>query len=180
MSNIAALAIYTRSPSAFEALASFNILQLPGISTLKSYVHSNKEAPGQCTKRLAEERRLYDAHIEAHLQAGKPHPPLSEGCLIADEVKVAAKLHWSSRDDSLLGHSMIPEEMASLHDLYMTLDDDPDTCKADYVLQVLWRDHSSQHDIVGPTTRAQVHSRQNSLLHVFLMHFANSTLLDSR
>jgi len=33
-----------------------------------------------------------------------------------DEVKVAAKLHWNSRDDSLVGHSMTADEMASLHD----------------------------------------------------------------
>ncbi len=67
-----------------------------------------------------------------------------------DEVKVAAKLHWNSRNDSVVGHSMTAEEMATLHDLYVSLDTDPQAKKADYVLQTLWRDHTSHNDIVGP------------------------------
>ena len=101
-----ALAVYSRSPSAYEALQSFNILQLPGTTTLKSYTRSNKEAPGECSRRLADERVLYDALVQQHIKENRPHPPLYEGALIADEVKVAAKLHWNSRDDSIIGHSM--------------------------------------------------------------------------
>lgn len=144
-----ALAIYSRSPAAFEALQDFNILQLPGVATLKSYIRSNKEAPGECAERLANERHHYNIKVQEHLQAGKRNPPLSEGALIADEVKVAAKLHWNSRDDSLVGHSMTPLELSTLQDLYRTLDDTKPQ-KADYVLQTLWRDHSSDCDIVGP------------------------------
>ncbi len=142
--------MYTRSPAALEALSSFKILQLPSAATLKSYVHSNKEDHGQCSDRLKEERSLYNARVQAHIQAGKPCPPLSEGCLIVDEVKVVAKLHWNSRDDSLVGHSMTADEMATLQDLYLVLGNDPSTEKTDYVLQTLWRDHSSHCDIVGP------------------------------
>lgn len=142
--------MYSRSPAAFEALQSFKILQLPSTATLKSYTKSNKEAPGECAKRLAEERKLYDARVQWYRESGAKFPPLSEGALIVDEVKVAAKLHWNSRDDSLVGHSMTADEMASLHDLYTALDEDPNMTKADYVLQTLWRDHSSKHDIVGP------------------------------
>lgn len=101
-----ALTVYSHSPAAFQALKDFSILQLPGLSTLKSYVRSNKEVPGECEKRLANERRHYNIKVEEHVQAGKPNSPLSEGTLIADEVKVAAKLHWNSRDDSLVGHSL--------------------------------------------------------------------------
>ena len=36
-----ALAIYTRSPSVYEALRGFGILQLPGISLLKSFASFN-------------------------------------------------------------------------------------------------------------------------------------------
>ena len=32
----------------------------------------------------------------------------------------------------------------------MELDEDPTTSKADYVLQTLWRDLSTNHDIIGP------------------------------
>ncbi len=60
-------------------------------------------------------------------------PPLSEGYLIVDEVKVAAKLHWNSRDDSLVGHSMTADEIATLQDLYLVLGNDPSTEKTDYV-----------------------------------------------
>ena len=74
-------------------------------------------------------------------------PRLSEGALIIDEVKVATKLLWNSRDNSLVGHSMT---MATLQDLYQSLDEDPKCTKCDYVLQTLWRDHSSSHDIIGP------------------------------
>ena len=34
---VLALAIYSRSPAAYEALKSFKLLQLPGISTLQDY-----------------------------------------------------------------------------------------------------------------------------------------------
>ena len=146
----AALAIYCRSPAAFEALSSFKLLQLPGAYTLKRYTRSNKEDPGECDKRLAHEREMYDERRSDAIKSGNLFPPLSEGVLIADEVKVAAKLHWNSRDDNIVGTSMTPDEMATLQDLYMELDEDPTTSKADYVLQTLWRDLSTNHDIIGP------------------------------
>lgn len=142
-----ALAVYSRSPAAFKALQDFKILQLPGVSTLKSYVRNNKEAPGECAKRLANECQHYNTKVQEHVHTGKPTPPLSEGALIVDEVKVAAKLHWNSCDDSLVGHSMTPLELSTLQDLYLTLDDTK-AQKADYVLQTLWR--HSHSDIVGP------------------------------
>ena len=40
--------------------------------------------------------------------------------------------------------------MATLQDLYEQLGQDPKVKKADYVMQTLWRDHSSDRDIVGP------------------------------
>ena len=125
--------MYSRSPAAFEALSSFKILQLPSSTTLKSYVQSNKEAPVECARRLAHEQTLYDAQVREHIEAGKENPPLSEGALIADEVKVAAKLHWNSRDDSLVGHSMTADDMATLQDLYLSIDEDPGLKKADYM-----------------------------------------------
>ena len=84
-----ALAVYTRQPSAFEDLASFKLLQLPSVGTMKSYIHSNKESPGDCRQRPAHECSLYDARVQEH--GDKPLPPLSDGVLIADEVKVASK-----------------------------------------------------------------------------------------
>ena len=111
-----AFAVYSCSPAAFEALRDFNILQLPGVSTLTSYMRSNKEEPGECARRLANERSHYNTKVQEHIQAGRLNPPLSEGALIADEVKVAAKLHWNSCDDSVVGHSMTELELSTLQD----------------------------------------------------------------
>lgn len=116
------------------------------MTTLKSYTSSNIEKPGECAKRLEREHTKYKEQIAEAKQAGKK-PPISEGVLIADEVKVAAKLHWNSRNDSIVGHSMTADEMATLQDLYK---DDMQASKADYILQTLWRDTSSNCDIVGP------------------------------
>ena len=131
-----ALAVYTRSPAAFEALRSFNLLQLPGISTLKAYTSSQVEKPGEVELRLRNECLRYEEIKEHHRAAGNK-VPLGEGALIVDEVKVAAKLHWNSRNDSIVGHAMSYEELSSFHNLY-TLIDEPDmSSKTDYVLQTL-------------------------------------------
>ena len=34
-------------------------------------------------------------------------PPLCKGVLVFDEVKVAAKLHWNSRNDTIVGMYML-------------------------------------------------------------------------
>lgn len=109
-----ALAVYTRSPKAFEALSSFHLLQLPSVSTLRNYTRANREAPGEVDERLQQERTRYNARVQEHMSAKKPHPPLSKGVMIIDEVKVAAKLHWNSRDDSFIGHAMTPAELSTL------------------------------------------------------------------
>ena len=41
-----ALAVYTRSPAAYEALKSFGIMQLPSRSTLQSYTGAFLHDPG--------------------------------------------------------------------------------------------------------------------------------------
>ena len=75
---------------------------------------------------------------------------LGEGSLIFDEVKVTAKLQWNSRDNSLVGYAMTGDEMASMNDVYQYLDKDECVPKTDYVMQTMWRDHSSNCDIIGP------------------------------
>jgi len=91
-----ALAVYTWSPAAYEALSSFHLLQLPSTGTLKTYTRSNLEVGGEVEGRLAEERAKYDARVAEHIASSKPYPPLRKSALIFDEVKVAAKLHWNS------------------------------------------------------------------------------------
>lgn len=64
-----ALAVFTRSPAAYEALKSFKLLQLPSVRTLKYYIDANLEGAGDCMKRLEDERRHYLVMLEQK-QAG--------------------------------------------------------------------------------------------------------------
>lgn len=61
---LAALAVYTRSPAAYEDLKNFKLLQLPSVRTLKHYVGANHEDAGECMDRLENERRQYLAMVE--------------------------------------------------------------------------------------------------------------------
>ena len=45
---------------------------------------------------------------------------------------------------------MTVDEMATLRDVYSVLNEESHAAKADYILQTLWRDTSSNCDIVGP------------------------------
>lgn len=55
-----ALAVYVRSPVAYEALKSFRVLQLPSRS-LQYFLSATTNAPGVNEKALSEQRNLYDA-----------------------------------------------------------------------------------------------------------------------
>jgi hypothetical protein len=59
-----ALAVFTRSPAAYEALKSFKLLQLPSVRLLKHYIDSNLEEAGECLKRLEEEGKCYQAKVK--------------------------------------------------------------------------------------------------------------------
>lgn len=45
---------------------------------------------------------------------------------------------------------MSSDDMKSLHDIYEALDEDESCQKTTYILQFLWRDLSSDYDVVGP------------------------------
>ena len=70
--------------------------------------------------------------------------------LIFDEVHVIARLMWNSRSQQLVGFAMTPAEMSCLLDVYQTLEEDHATKGTDHILQFLWRDMTSDFDIVGP------------------------------
>ena len=44
-----ALAVYVKSPAAYEALKSFSLLQLPSKATLQAYIGAFLDEPGMCT-----------------------------------------------------------------------------------------------------------------------------------
>ena len=55
-----ALAVYSRSPSAYKALKEFRLLQLPSSRTLEDFIHSNCEEAGSIQQRLKVCREEYD------------------------------------------------------------------------------------------------------------------------
>lgn len=145
----AALATYARSPTAYEALRGFGILQLPCVSSLKGFTGFNLEAPGFCEERLSYARQQYDRLVESKRASHQP-PPFSEGILIFDEVKVGVKVQYHAKAGRFLGLAMSLDELGSLHDVYQQLQPDHRSQTTSYILQYLWRDTASDFDIIGP------------------------------
>ena len=143
-----ALSVYSRSPAAYEALKGFGILQLPGISSLKSYSSFNLENPGVCEEGLAVARGQYQQIIDEKPTAVRV--PNWEGILIFDEAKVGLKIHHHTKTGNFIGLAKLSEELGSLHDVFQTLKPGHRTQKASYVLQYLWRCTVSNFDILGP------------------------------
>ncbi len=115
------------------------------VSVLEKY-KGNKESAGEGELRLKEEKELYEQRQAEASSCGK-RIPIAEGALIFDEVKVQMKLQWNSRDNSLVGYAMTKQEMASLSDIFLCNSADECTPKTNYIMQTLWRDHSSNCDI---------------------------------
>ena len=72
--------------------------------------------------------------LALHAASKEHNPLLYKGILVFDEVKVAAKLHWNSCNNALIGHSMTAQEMATLCDLYEKLEKDEEPRNTDYVM----------------------------------------------
>ncbi len=92
----------------YEALRGFGILQLPGVSTLKTFTSFNSECAGFSEERLAYARQQYDALIDERRSAGGRlgRVPFSDGILIFDEVKVGLKVHYHAKTGKLIGLAM--------------------------------------------------------------------------
>ena len=116
---------------------------------MKQYKSSYTERAGEIEARLKEESDIYNQRQKEAKERGKL-VPLGEGSLIFDEVKVTAKLQWNSRNNSLVGYAMSSDEMASLNDIYQYMGKDEKMSKTDYIMQTMWRDHSSNCDVIGP------------------------------
>ena len=63
--------------------------------------------------------------------------------------KVTASIYWNAKSNKFIGHALTYEDMSTMHDIYRELDDKK-AVKASYILQFLWRDISSNVDIIGP------------------------------
>lgn len=79
----AALAVFVRSPAAYEALKSFNILQLPSRATLQAYTGAFLHESGANNEYQVAQFLL---HCQQRKENGKESHKV--GVLIFDEVKV--------------------------------------------------------------------------------------------
>ena len=143
-----ALAVYARSPAAYDALKSFKILQLPAKSTLQSYTGAFLHDPGANTACISDQVAQFVAFCQQCKKEGKMESK-KDGVLIFDEVKVVSRLLWNSRSQTLIGLAMDHRELCSLANVYQFIDQDQ-AKQTSYILQFLWRDLTSKFDIVGP------------------------------
>ena len=83
-------------------------------------------------------------------------------------LKVGMKLLWNSRNQKFVGHAMTHDEMTTLCDVYRTLQPSFRQKRISYVLQTLWRDLTSDFDIVGPHYTSEG-TMSVSLIYSFLL-----------
>ena len=93
-----ALAIFTRSPAAYEALKGYQILNLPSVASLKQFTAGNRQAPGLNLPHLHHAKETFAAYKVERREQGFLEPK-DNGVLIFDEVKVVMKVHWNSADN---------------------------------------------------------------------------------
>jgi len=104
--------------------------------------------------------------------------------LIFDEVTVASQLMWNSRSHELMGLAMTSKNLASLNDVYSLLQRSKSSKQMSYILQFLWRDLTSDFDIVGPyfTSSSTVQNKflldcVLEIVELFQMHGLKTSLL---
>ena len=72
---------------------------------------------------------------------------------------------------TIRGYAMSTEELPWLQDVYMNVGEDYDQQKTSYILQFLWRDLTSEFDVIGPYFTCA-----NSWDHKFLLECVMSTI----
>lgn len=82
-----ALAIFSRSPSAYNAVKSLGILNLPCNKTLRGYMDQHFSTAGINDEALLEHATKYESFKDERVRDGFKKP-VGEGVLIWDEVKV--------------------------------------------------------------------------------------------
>ena len=91
-----ALAVFSLSPAAYEALKSFKILQLPSRSTLQAYTGAFLHDAGSTEDCIRDQVAQFVVHDAARIQRGCL-PSKKAGVLNFDEVNVIGRLLWNSR-----------------------------------------------------------------------------------
>ena len=57
---------------------------------------------------------------------------------------------WNSNNNQILGIAMSSDDLPSLHDVYLLIDEEEKIKETHYMLQFVWRDLSLKFDIIGP------------------------------
>ena len=65
-------------------------------------------------------------------------------------MQVQSKVILNSSNSSIIGFSLSSDDFISLHDVYKGLSSEEKCQQTSYVIQFLWRDLSSDFDVVGP------------------------------
>lgn len=85
--SFSALAVYNRSPSAYEALRNLSILQLPCTKVLKKVLKDGAEKSGIDPHYFQSQQGKFQAYQRQRESDGHPQP-LGIGVMMWDEVKV--------------------------------------------------------------------------------------------
>ncbi|PFX17221.1 Chymotrypsinogen B2 [Stylophora pistillata] len=125
-----ALAVYNHSPSAYEALYSLSILQLPCTQVLKRVWKDGAEQPGI-------DHRYFQSQEEK----------FKEKRIV--KVLIHMKVPWSLKGGGITSFTMVEDELPVLHDVFSSVIQSG--CqKASYIVQFLWCDLTSGFDLIGP------------------------------
>ena len=63
---------------------------------------------------------------------------------------MACQLIWNSKSQTLSGLAMTSKDLSSLNDAYHILEQPDSPKQTSYILQFLWRDLTSNYDIMSP------------------------------
>ncbi|XP_019849272.1 PREDICTED: uncharacterized protein LOC109580475 [Amphimedon queenslandica] len=144
-----ALVVFTCSPTAYDALKSFSILQLPSRSTLLAYKGAFLHQCGANHESIADQVAQFIVCCKYRRREWRQESK-NVGVLIFDEVKVMSRLIWNSRSQTIIGLCMTHDQQSSLSDIYQLLSNESKFQQTSYILQFLWRDLAGDFDIIGP------------------------------
>lgn len=111
------LNISTWSPSAYETIPGFGILQLPGVSMLKSFTSFNIGNWGFNEEQIAYVHQPYDK-MTSEKKAASARVLFWEAF---DEVKVGLKVCYHTKTGKFVGLAMNVGKLGSPYHVYQTL-----------------------------------------------------------
>ena len=138
--------MYHRSPAAYDALRSWDIFNLPSRASLKQFTTTCLHGDGVYFDYLRDQSQKYALYKEECVKKNIKEPR-GDGVIILDEVKVVGKVAWNCGSGKIIGLAMDTKDVPTLADFDET-DDEPKA--AEYFLQFLWRDLTSDFDVIGP------------------------------